>query len=73
VDSIPPDTANCVNNFQNIFEASMSDDLHTSVVLGAISDPLKAINDLLHTRKVLYFIYLCLLVSICNLVMFISF
>ncbi|KAE8056340.1 hypothetical protein FH972_013121 [Carpinus fangiana] len=51
VDSIPPDTANCVNNFQNIFEASMSDDLHTSVVLAAISDPLKAINDLLHTRK----------------------
>ncbi|XP_041022716.1 cysteine--tRNA ligase, chloroplastic/mitochondrial isoform X2 [Juglans microcarpa x Juglans regia] len=51
VDLIPPDTANCINNFQNIFVDSMSDDLHTPVVLAAISDPLKTINDLLHTRK----------------------
>lgn len=72
-DLIPPDTANCINDFQNIFGASMSDDLHTPVVLAAISDPLKTINDLLHTRKVLYFIYTCLLVSICNFVMLISF
>lgn len=33
----------------------MSDDLHTPVVLAALSDPLKTINDLLHTRKVLGF------------------
>ncbi|KAB1204651.1 putative beta-1,3-galactosyltransferase 10 [Morella rubra] len=51
VDLIPPDTADCINNFQNVFVASMSDDLHTSVVLAAISDPLKTINDLLNTRK----------------------
>jgi hypothetical protein len=30
----------------------MSDDLHTSVALAAISEPLKVMNDLLHTRKV---------------------
>ncbi|ERN14316.1 hypothetical protein AMTR_s00033p00195060 [Amborella trichopoda] len=30
----------------------MSDDLHTSVVLAALSEPLKTINDLLYTRKV---------------------
>ena len=32
----------------------MSDDIHTPVVLAALSDPLKIINDLLHTRKVLH-------------------
>ncbi|CAN6540351.1 unnamed protein product [Malus baccata var. baccata] len=50
-DTIPPDTLNSVNNFYNIFVTSMSDDLHTPVVLAALSDPLKTINDLLHTRK----------------------
>jgi hypothetical protein len=30
----------------------MSDDLHTSVALAAISEPLKVMNDLLHTRMV---------------------
>lgn len=49
--SIPEDTANCINNFRNEFATSMSDDLHTPVVLAALSDPLKTINDLLHTRK----------------------
>ncbi|KAK2393934.1 cysteine--tRNA ligase, chloroplastic/mitochondrial [Trifolium repens] len=29
----------------------MYDDLHTPVVLAGLSDPLKSINDLLHTRK----------------------
>lgn len=61
VDLIPPDTADCINNFQNVFVASMSDDLHTSVVLAAISDPLKTINDLLNTRKVLRIRYVCFL------------
>ncbi|KAK9083224.1 hypothetical protein Scep_029695 [Stephania cephalantha] len=51
MDSIPYDTANCISKFLSDFEASMSDDLHTPVVLAALSDPLKTINDLLHTRK----------------------
>lgn len=52
-DSIPPETVDGINKFYNVFVASMSDDLHTPVVLAALSDPLKTINDLLHTRKVL--------------------
>ncbi|XP_021904213.1 cysteine--tRNA ligase, chloroplastic/mitochondrial [Carica papaya] len=50
-DSIPPDTAKCINKFHDDFLASMSDDLHTPVVLAALSEPLKTMNDLLHTRK----------------------
>ncbi|KAF8393133.1 hypothetical protein HHK36_021374 [Tetracentron sinense] len=50
-DPIPPDTLNCINKFHDDFKNSMSDDLHTPVVLAALSDPLKTINDLLHTRK----------------------
>ncbi|XP_024956790.1 cysteine--tRNA ligase, chloroplastic/mitochondrial isoform X5 [Citrus sinensis] len=50
-DSIPPDTVTSINKFHNDFLASMPDDLHTTVVLAALSDPLKTINDLLHTRK----------------------
>ncbi|BBG95537.1 Cysteinyl-tRNA synthetase, class Ia family protein [Prunus dulcis] len=50
-DTIPPDTVNIINNFYKVFVTSMSDDLHTPVVLAALSDPLKTINDLLHTRK----------------------
>ncbi|KAL2939945.1 Cysteine--tRNA ligase chloroplastic/mitochondrial [Bienertia sinuspersici] len=50
-DSIPQDIASCINDFQNGFVISMLDDLHASVVLAALSDPLKTINDLLHTRK----------------------
>ncbi|CAI0415194.1 unnamed protein product [Linum tenue] len=49
--AIPPDTMNCIVKFNDLFAASMSDDLHTPVVLAAISDPLKIINDMLHTRK----------------------
>lgn len=52
-DSIPPNTVDEIKRFQNVFVASMSDDLHTPVVFAAISDPLKTINDLIHTRKVL--------------------
>ncbi|EOY04819.1 Cysteinyl-tRNA synthetase, class Ia family protein, ARATH isoform 1 [Theobroma cacao] len=48
---IPPETSNVINKFHNDFLVSMSDDLHTPVVLAALSDPLKTINDLLHTRK----------------------
>ncbi|XP_014498598.1 cysteine--tRNA ligase, chloroplastic/mitochondrial isoform X4 [Vigna radiata var. radiata] len=50
-DSIPPDTLNIIDKFHDVFLTSMSDDLHTPVVLAGMSDPLKSINDLLHTRK----------------------
>ncbi|XP_034683348.1 cysteine--tRNA ligase, chloroplastic/mitochondrial isoform X2 [Vitis riparia] len=50
-DSVPPHILDCINKFYNDFLTSMSDDLHTPVVLAALSDPLKTINDLLHTRK----------------------
>ena len=55
-DSFPPDIASCINDFQNGFLIAMLDDLHTPVVLAALSDPLKTINDLLHTRKVHQFL-----------------
>ncbi|KAK6119558.1 hypothetical protein DH2020_046725 [Rehmannia glutinosa] len=50
-DSIPSGTATCINKFQDECLTSMLDDLHTPVVLAAMSEPLKTINDLLHTRK----------------------
>ncbi|KAK6927535.1 Cysteinyl-tRNA synthetase, class Ia, DALR [Dillenia turbinata] len=50
-DSIPFDIEKCIDKFHNDFETSMADDLHTPVVLASLSDPLKIINDLLHTRK----------------------
>ncbi|KAF9611103.1 hypothetical protein IFM89_026996 [Coptis chinensis] len=51
-DNIPPATQTCIDKFHNDFEISMLDDLHTPVVLAAMSDTLKTINDLLHTRQV---------------------
>ncbi|KAH9625844.1 hypothetical protein KSS87_004851 [Heliosperma pusillum] len=50
-ETVPQDIASCISDFQNSFLISMSDDLHTPVVLAAISDPLKTINDFIHTRK----------------------
>lgn len=50
-DSIPAETANCINKFQDEVLSSISDDLHTPVALAAMSDPLKLINDHLHARK----------------------
>lgn len=50
-DSIPSEIATCINKFQDECFISMSDDLHTTVALAAISEPLKTMNDLLHTRK----------------------
>ncbi|WOK95076.1 hypothetical protein Cni_G03783 [Canna indica] len=50
-DSLPPDTLQCIQKFHIDFENSMSDDLNTSVALASISEPLRIINDLLHTRK----------------------
>ena len=49
---MPADTLNYIQKLHDEFETSMSDDLHTSVALAAISEPLKVMNDLLHTRKV---------------------
>ncbi|VAI35828.1 unnamed protein product [Triticum turgidum subsp. durum] len=49
--SLPFTTTHCIEKLHEDFEASMSDDLHTSVALAAISEPLKVMNDLLHTRK----------------------
>ncbi|KAL6601586.1 hypothetical protein ACP70R_044806 [Stipagrostis hirtigluma subsp. patula] len=49
--SLPANTANYIQKLHDEFETSMSDDLHTSVALAAISEPLKVMNDLLHTRK----------------------
>ncbi|KAI4337293.1 hypothetical protein L6164_015726 [Bauhinia variegata] len=48
---LPPDTLDIIDKFHDVFVASMSDDLRTPVVLAALSDPLKVINELLHTRK----------------------
>lgn len=39
-------------SFKATFKSSMADDLHTPVVVAAFSDPLKFMNNLLHTRKV---------------------
>lgn len=50
-DSIPTETIECIRKFRCDFEHSMSDDLHTPIVLAALSEPLKTINDLLLTRK----------------------
>nr|XP_011459163.1 PREDICTED: cysteine--tRNA ligase, mitochondrial isoform X2 [Fragaria vesca subsp. vesca] len=50
-DTIPPEILESINKFNDVFVTSMSDDLHSSVVFGALSDPLKTMNDLLHTRK----------------------
>ncbi|XP_078439112.1 cysteinyl-tRNA synthetase, class Ia family protein [Wolffia australiana] len=49
--SLPTSTQDCINNFLAQVKLSMADDLHTPVLLAALSDPLKTINDLLHTRK----------------------
>uniref|UniRef100_A0A8I6XVV2 cysteine--tRNA ligase n=2 Tax=Hordeum vulgare subsp. vulgare TaxID=112509 RepID=A0A8I6XVV2_HORVV len=50
-DSLPFTTTHCIEKLHEDFETSMSDDLHTSVALAAVSEPLKVMNDLLHTRK----------------------
>ncbi|NP_001384102.1 cysteine--tRNA ligase CPS1, chloroplastic/mitochondrial [Zea mays] len=48
---LPANTLNYIQKLHDEFETSMSDDLHTSVALAAMSEPLKVMNDLLHTRK----------------------
>ncbi|KAK1407897.1 hypothetical protein QVD17_39524 [Tagetes erecta] len=50
-ENIPPEIHDCIQTFNDVFITSMSEDLHSPVVLSAISDPLKTANDLLHTRK----------------------
>ncbi|GER35322.1 cysteine--tRNA ligase [Striga asiatica] len=49
--TISSGVATCINKFHDEWLTSMLDDLHTPVVLAAMSEPLKIINDLLHTRK----------------------
>ncbi|KAG2327649.1 hypothetical protein Bca52824_010377 [Brassica carinata] len=49
--SVPSDTLTSISTFRSEFVASMSDDLLTPVTLAAMSEPLKTINDLIHTRK----------------------
>lgn len=51
-DSLPADILTCIQKLLADFENSISDDLHTPVALAGLSEPLKTINDLLHTRKV---------------------
>ncbi|KAM0061529.1 putative cysteine--tRNA ligase [Helianthus debilis subsp. tardiflorus] len=50
-ENIPTEILDCIKTFNDVFITSMSEDLHSPVVLSAISDPLKTANDLLHTRK----------------------
>nr|GEW01318.1 cysteine--tRNA ligase, chloroplastic/mitochondrial isoform X1 [Tanacetum cinerariifolium] len=50
-DNIPTEIDDLIENFNDVFINSMSEDLHSADVLSAISDPLKTANDLLHTRK----------------------
>uniref|UniRef100_A0A1D1XM00 cysteine--tRNA ligase n=1 Tax=Anthurium amnicola TaxID=1678845 RepID=A0A1D1XM00_9ARAE len=50
-DYLPAGTQDCINKFVSDFKNSMADDMHTPVVLAVLSEPLKTINDLLHTRK----------------------
>ncbi|KAF3782801.1 Cysteine--tRNA ligase [Nymphaea thermarum] len=50
-DTLAVETQDCIRRFHAAFQTSMSDDLHTNVVLAALTEPLKTMNDLLHTRK----------------------
>lgn len=50
--SIPPHIQTINNKLHQDFVESMSDDINTPDALAALSDPLKTINDLLHTSKV---------------------
>lgn len=50
-DNAPKETFDCIARFLSEFESSMSDDLHTPVAVAALSEPLRILNDLLHTRK----------------------
>ncbi|KAG0582108.1 hypothetical protein KC19_3G034800 [Ceratodon purpureus] len=45
------EAAELVTSFKTTFKSSMADDLHTPVVVSSFSDPLKFMNNLLHTRK----------------------
>jgi cysteinyl-tRNA synthetase len=42
----------CLERLRASFRSSMSDDLLTPAVLASLSDPLKLMNDLMHTKKV---------------------
>ncbi|GJU66165.1 putative reverse transcriptase domain-containing protein [Tanacetum coccineum] len=50
-DNIPTEIDDMIEDFNDVFIYAMSEDLHSPVVLSAISYPFKAANDLLHTHK----------------------
>ncbi|XP_068667200.1 cysteine--tRNA ligase CPS1 homolog, chloroplastic/mitochondrial-like [Aristolochia californica] len=50
-DKITSVAQSCINKFQSDFQSAMSDDLHTNVVLPALSEPLKTINTILKSLK----------------------
>ncbi|KAI5059222.1 hypothetical protein GOP47_0025541 [Adiantum capillus-veneris] len=41
----------CIERLQGLFKCSMADDLLTPAVIAALSEPLKVMNDLLHTKQ----------------------
>jgi cysteinyl-tRNA synthetase len=56
-ESLPPKPFECLEKLNKELNNCMSDDLHTAIVLAALSDPLKLMNDLLHTWKVLLLLF----------------
>lgn len=42
----------CTKHLKSTYAAAMADDLLTPVVIASLSEPLKIMNDLLHTKKV---------------------
>ncbi|XP_068667206.1 cysteine--tRNA ligase, chloroplastic/mitochondrial-like isoform X2 [Aristolochia californica] len=50
-DKITSVAQSCINNFRSDFQSAMSDDLHTNVVLTALSEPLRTINSILKSLK----------------------
>ncbi|XP_057837680.2 cysteine--tRNA ligase, chloroplastic/mitochondrial isoform X2 [Cryptomeria japonica] len=49
---VPSNIVDCINKIRVTFTSSMSDDLHAHIVLAALSEPLRIMNDLMFTRQV---------------------
>lgn len=49
---LPPEEFYGASELLIAVEASLSDDLNTPQAVAALSEPLKTLNDLLHTKKV---------------------
>ena len=56
-EKITPDAQKCIARFHLDFRTSMADDLHTPVVLASLLEPLKTINTVLNSLKVLLFLF----------------